>query len=466
MYDFAVVGSGVGGSSIAALLTKKGFKVALFEKDANLGGCSSSFRRKWFLYNAGATTLAGYEQNHPVKEIFDRIGIEPNLKECSIGMEVIQNSKRTKRFKDLPKFIAEINENYPHKKQYDFWQLVYKISKDFYALQGYYYTSKNIFAKYRSLLSFIPFVWKFKKYLFIDAQKFITKFYGGLDDEYKDFLEAQVLIVAQAKLKDVSFFTAAIALAYTFHKNYYVVGGFEKLFDLLTKDIDTVLKKTEVRSIQKVNKYFALNTKHKTFYAKKVILNSTVYKNAALFEEQKLCKEFTKYEKLDNHQGTFVVYMALQTNKTFQKHYQLIKEKNFTYAISKSVFVSFGDDLNEGYISVTASTHTDYRIWYDNYKQKKEALQEEIVNEIMKTFHLEDEDIIELFSATPQTFKRYINREQAGGNAITMKNFITRLPANDTHIKGLYQVGDTTFAAQGWPGVMMGVKNLARLLNV
>ena len=84
----------------------------------------------------------------------------------------------------------------------------------------------------------------------------------------------------------------------------------------------------------------------------------------------------------------------------------------------------------------------------------------------LATFELEADEVVASFSATPQTFKRYINREQVGGNPITMKNFLTKLPSNDTQIKGVYQVGDTTYAAQGWPGVMMGVKNLQRVLDV
>lgn len=153
MFDFAVVGSGVGGSSIAALLSKKGYKVILFEKDVNLGGCSSTFKHKGFLYNAGATTLAGYEQNQPVKELFDLVGIKPKLKEYEVAMEVVHNGKTTKRYKELPKFIEQIEKNYPHKKHYDFWHLIHSINKEFYKVQGYYYTNKNPFTKLSSLFS-------------------------------------------------------------------------------------------------------------------------------------------------------------------------------------------------------------------------------------------------------------------------------------------------------------------------
>lgn len=465
MFDYAVVGSGVGGSSIAALLSKKGYKVLLFEKDANLGGCSSSFYHNGNLYNAGATTLAGYEDGYIVKEIFDAIGFVPDIKECDVSMEVIQGDKRTKRYKDLDLFLQELNKNYHHPKNEAFWKLVYKINQEFYKVGGYRYTNKSFFAKIKSLFSFWPVGLKFGRYIFTNAEDFINKFYNGISKEYKAFLEAQVLIVTQAPLKEINFLTAAVALAYTFNKNHHAVGGFEKLFAGLTKDVDTVLKKTEVEKIHKEKECFRLTTQKDSFYAKNVILNSTVYQSADFFDQEEIKKEFLPYKKLDNFQGTFVCYMTLKTDKNFLHHYQIIKDKEYSYSISNSVFVSFADDFKDGYVSITASTHTDYRLWYDNYEEKREKLQQEIYEDIIQTFKLTSSEIIDCFSATPQTFKRYINREQAGGNPITMKNFILKLPANDTCISGLYRVGDTTFAAQGWPGVMMGVKNLSELIE-
>jgi phytoene dehydrogenase-like protein len=47
-----------------------------------------------------------------------------------------------------------------------------------------------------------------------------------------------------------------------------------------------------------------------------------------------------------------------------------------------------------------------------------------------------------------------------------MKNILPKLPGNDTPIKGLYHVGDSVYAAQGWPGVVMGVNNLKGRLHV
>ncbi|MFT7860301.1 MAG: FAD-dependent oxidoreductase [Sulfurimonas sp.] len=466
MFDFAVVGSGIGGSSIAALLSKKGYRVVMFEKDSNLGGCSGTFHHKGFLYSTGATTLAGYEEGHVVKEIFDQIGITPALTEEEVGMCVLHNGKITKRYRELDRFVSEVDKNYPHKKNEQFWKLVFEINREFHKVKNYRYSNKNLFAKYFSLLSFLPLGWKFRKYLFRDALDFIKEYYKEPESDYIEFLEAQVFIVTQAKLKEINFFTAAVALAYTFNKNYHVVGGFQKLFKELSEGVSEVHKKTEVKLIEKREQDYQLHTDRGEFLAKSVILNSTVYQSDVLFDDQSIKKELSRYKTLDNYQSTFVFYMTLKTDRKFMKHYQLIKEKCFSNSLSNALFVSFSDDFEKGLVSVTASLHTDYRIWYDNYKQKKKTLQNEIFEELMSALEIDKESVLDSFSATPMTYKRYINRTQVGGNAILMKNYITKLPSNDTAIKGLYRVGDTTFAAQGWPGVMMGVRNLARLLDV
>jgi len=99
-------------------------------------------------------------------------------------------------------------------------------------------------------------------------------------------------------------------------------------------------------------------------------------------------------------------------------------------------------------------------------KRKKKELEDILYKTILKRVKIEACEVVECFSASSKTFKHYINRSQLGGNAITMKNFLPFLPGNDTSVKDLYNVGDTVYAAQGWSGVMMGVKNLQRLLDV
>lgn len=473
MFEYAVVGSGVGGSSIAAYLDAKGKDVILFEKEPYLGGCSSTFTHKKFHYNTGATTLAGYQEGFVVKEMFESIGFTPQLIRTDPTIVVMQNGKITPRYREFEKFLSILEQNYPHKKNREFWSLVYKLNEEFYKHKGYYYSGKNLFKKVRSLMSFLPLGLAFFKYFLGSATYFVENFFGEMSSEYKQFLESQVLIVAQAPMNKINFLTLALSLGYSFNENHYVVGGMSHLFDAMTKKMKNVQRESEILCIKKQEGHYKLETKEKTFFAKNVILNSTVYESAKLFDDAQIQNCYKRYEKLYNHQSSFMLYMTIKSDKVFEHHYQIIQDELYEYTISKALFVSISDKSDtllapQGYYSITASIHTDVRFWEDlsHYKAQKKELQEKLLATIMSNLEINKEEIVHSFSATPQSFAHYIKRSQLGGNAITMKNFVPFLPANDTKIEGLYSVGDTVYAAQGWPGVMLGVKNLTRLLDV
>lgn len=473
MFEYAVVGSGVGGSSIAAYLDAKGKEVVLFEKEPYLGGCSSTFTHGKFRYNTGATTLAGYQEGFIVKEMFDTIGVKPDIIPTDPTIVVMQNGKVTPRYRDFEKFLKCVEENYPHPQNRVFWSLIYKLNSDFYKYHGHYYSGKNIFKKLLSLTSFIPLGMAFKEYLLGSAEAFVEKIFGEINAEYKQFMESQILIVAQAPLKEINFLTAALALGYTFNENHYAIGGMSGLFESMTANMKHLKRECEVVHIRRQKEHFELETKEQIYYAKNLILNSTIYESGKFFEDEKIQDYYKSYEKLDNHQSSFMLYMTIKSEKAFEHHYQIIQESTFKHTLSKALFVSVSDKRDrvlapEGHYSITASIHTDVRFWEEkqSYKAQKKELQELLLATIMQNLEIEQEEIVQLFCATPKSFAHYIKRSQLGGNAITMKNFVPFLPSNDTPIKGLYHVGDTVYAAQGWPGVMLGVKNLARLLDV
>ena len=474
MFEYAVVGSGLGGSAIAAYLQKQGKSVVLFEKEPYLGGCSSSFVRHGFTYNTGATTFAGYEDGMMVKELFDRLEYQPELIKTDPSIVVLHNGKTTHRYQNKERFLKEIEHNYPHEKHQEFWNLVYAINKNFYKESGYYYSNKSFFKKVVSLLSFTPLLAKYGIYFFRHADRAIEAFYGAISESYKEFLEAQVLIVTQAPLKEINFFTAALALAYTFNDNYYVKGGFSKLFDGMTKDVEHLHTKSAVVKIRKYHGMYELQTKKGLFLAKNVVLNTTIYDSANFFEDEQIKAYYAKHEKRNNYQSSFMLYATIKTDKKLHHHYQLIQNRTLKMTLSNAIFVSFSDQSDtdmvpQGYYSMSASIHTDVRFWSkdkEEYARQKEALQAILVESIKSALELEDEIFVSLFSATPHTFARYIGRSQLGGSAMSIKNFLPLLPSNDTPIDGLYHVGDSVYAAQGWPGVIFGVKNLTKLLDV
>ncbi|MGM0623607.1 MAG: phytoene desaturase family protein [Campylobacterota bacterium] len=462
MKDYAVVGSGIGGSC-ASLMLSKNYDTTLFEKDSNLGGCSSSFTRFKNRYNTGATTFAGYKKGALVYEFFKSHRVDFETKPLQSALTVVQQGQSFKRLKDFDAFLQEIDRVHPHPKNKAFYTLIRSLNEKFYAIDNYYYSNADFLQKMRSLTSFRTLFWEFKRYLFVSGKDFIKSFFGSISHQYLDYIDNQLLIVAQAKSEEVNFLTTALALGYQFQDNHYVYGGMGTIFEAIAQQLE-VEKNCEITKIQKHANHYTLHSKERSFNAKNIVLNSTIFDSSKLFENSDVKKYLGRYKGFDSNKSAFMLYLQLRSPHDFDHHYQIIEAKPFCHTISNSIFVSFGDNQDKKMQnSVTISIHVDKHHWDDDYETKKEDLEKEILQTLEKRLGIATADIKRYFSAKPFTYKRYINRSTLGGIPMKKQNLIYKLPSNDTPIKGLYMVGDTTFAAQGWPGVMMGVRNLERL---
>jgi phytoene dehydrogenase-like protein len=160
--EFVVVGGGIGGCSIAALLNAHGYDVTLIEKEPTLGGCASSFIRNNNLYNAGATTISGYHDGGIVRKLFDTVGVAPNLISTDPAITILQGDKSCIRYRNLDEFVQQMQQFYPHPKHDTFWKLVHDIGEAFYTLEtNYYYSNRSRLKKIVSLMSFYPLLKQF-----------------------------------------------------------------------------------------------------------------------------------------------------------------------------------------------------------------------------------------------------------------------------------------------------------------
>ena len=141
--DLAVIGSGIGGSLISVLNKDK--NIVLFEKDKNLGGCASTFKKYGTYFNAGATTFMGYEDNHIIKKIFDKAGVLPDILESEVAIRTIQNKKVVDRVQNFEEFLTNLNNVYYHANNRVFWKKIKDIDEKFWKLKNIY------FAKYSKL---------------------------------------------------------------------------------------------------------------------------------------------------------------------------------------------------------------------------------------------------------------------------------------------------------------------------
>ena len=87
-YDVVVIGSGIGGLSCGALLSKYGYKVKVFESHYLAGGCCHMFDHRapdgsLYKFEVGPSIWEGLDRptGNPLRMVFDALGEEVPVKE-------------------------------------------------------------------------------------------------------------------------------------------------------------------------------------------------------------------------------------------------------------------------------------------------------------------------------------------------------------------------------------------------
>jgi phytoene dehydrogenase-like protein len=476
LQDYIVVGGGIGGVVAYSILKKLGKKVLLFEKLDYLGGCAGTFKKDGLFYNVGASTLVGLDENLPLDILLKILDIDKNtipVLPIDPAIVVYTKDKVINRYKDFERAFEEIDKNFPYKNNKNLWNRVKKVStnnwQNIYKLLPF--NPKNYPDLLKKVITNLDYFLSGIKDSLMTAEKVIRHYIPDPDEDYKAFLNSQILMATQCYWDEVNFSFASMGLTYPNLSNYYVKGGMSNFLESIVKDDKNVLKKVKVKSISRVRDIFEVKTNKGEFYTKKVILNRTIWDYCELLDESlkdSFCEvSKKKYSKL---WSSATLYFAVkdENNLLSKHHYQILHDKN-PYTDSYSFFVSVADpcDSVEGYKSITISTHCKIELWEnlskEEYTEKKEKLKEFILENLYKKIPqfrmLPKTDVM---IGTPNTFNRYTGRYKGtvGGIPLRRKYTMLNYPMGITPIKGLYLVGDSVFPGQGYPGVTVGVFNL------
>ena len=119
-YDTIVIGSGIGGLTVAALLAKEGEKVLVLERHYTAGGFTHVFTRKGYEWDVGIHYIGEVQRpNSAIKKIFDYV-TNRKLEWADMGEvydRIIIGNKTYDLVKGVDNFQKQLFEYFPVEKE-------------------------------------------------------------------------------------------------------------------------------------------------------------------------------------------------------------------------------------------------------------------------------------------------------------------------------------------------------------
>lgn len=480
-YDIIIAGSGMGGMSAGAMLSSAGFKVLILEAAHAPGGCSSSFYRKGYWFETGATTLTGFDKHQPLWKLEKETGIKIPRIELQPSMAVHLGGYCLFRHHSLEQWIEEISGVFGQKsEQRSFWKLAKNVADIVWkaSLDNPRFPPQKV-SEWLELLTnnqladawVLPYAFK--------SVKTVMSNFGTTNPDFSRFVDEQLMITAQSKAVDTPFLFGAPALTYTNYSNYYVPGGLLTMVDTIRDYIDrrggALYTKEAVRKIVQKGDSYAVFTQKKKYQARVVVSNIPVWNLPELTVgtmKQYFQKESRRFDK-----AWGAVTLGMVTKDTYPDglplHHQIHLDKNekVSSVESDSIFVSLSHPNDEkrnrnGNRVLNISCHTRPEPWFSKgkgYDSEKRKIEQHIIRILDKKMPgFGKDEIINVFSGTPVTWQNWVYRKKGrvGGIPQSMARSLLDWTPASPPFKNLYMCGDTVFPGQGIPGVTLSGINV------
>ncbi len=485
-----VVGAGIGGLTAGALLARRGYDVVIFDQAGVPGGCASTFQRRGFTFDVGATQVAGLEPGGIHQRIFAELGVPlPEASQCDPACAVFLpgEDQPVSVWRDPPRWRAERQRQFPGSEP--LWRLLDDLFQPSWAFQARdpVLPPRNSWDLWQLLQALRPGTLRTVPHTFSTVGDALRRY--GLHQNWRlrSFLDLQLKLYSQVNAEETALLYAATALGvsqaprglYHLHGSMQVLS--ERLVEGLVAHGGELRLRHRVEAIQvgAAGRVSGVRVRHpqrgETWIetADHVVANVTVQNLVGLLGDQAPRGYVQRVEKLPPASGAFVVYLGVKERAIPEgcpPHLQFLYDYEGPIAENNSLFVSVsrpGDGrAPAGQATITASSFTDVAAWSHcrDYAAMKRDYTEKAVARLGQFFDLHEGNILHLEAATPRTFERFTARDQGGVGGLGQR-LATFGPfgfANRTPIRGLWLTGDSTHPGEGTAGVSYSALTVVR----
>jgi len=465
-YDVIIVGSGIGGLTCGALLSKRGYKVLVLEQHYQVGGYCSSFERRGFLFNTGVEDVSGLAERGPITYLLRELGLEKEDLFVRNTTRYIHRGREIKA-ENLEEIIKLLSDMFPDEKE--------NIPAFFIEAKKAYDECYKDTEIYGTPLPAELIVKLFGDRKLLDYPREHSHFYDWMSktykekfDEYfknedlKELLCALLGYIGTEPEKTSASSALTACVSYYLYGGYFPKGGAQRFANSLKDVIESQDGKVLTR--YKVDKILVENGEVRGVkVGEKILKAPVVVANAnakttflELIGEDKLDKTFVEYIKgLKMSPSCFMVFLGVDMD--LSNYPTLIKNLDEDYEI----VINSNADPNlapKGKASITILTHANYRDFpergTEEYSKKKREMAEMLIQKAEKVIPGLSKHIIVQDAATPKTFERYTLMPEGALYSFDQSIGVKR-PYFKTPIKGLYLASASTFPGGGIEAVVI-----------
>jgi phytoene dehydrogenase-like protein len=482
-YDVLVVGSGMGALTSACLLARDGLRVAVLEQNWLPGGCTSSYWRKGFVFESGATTLVGLDAQMPLRHLLDELGLDLPAVPLELPMQVhLADGQVLNRYQDLDQWIAEAERVFGPQGQRPFWEFCYRVSQfvwDTSLRQTAFPPTRLadlVACAARASLRQVSYA----RYALYSTEWLLKKYGLWGNRQFVDFVNEQLLITAQNHAPEVNVLFGATALCYTNYGNYYVNGGLinlvKPLADYLERQGGAVWLRHHVAQVRAVPGGYEATCTRKgkpdvAFRGRFVVSGIPINNTLPLFAQG---------GAKPAPQPGFIARLAAkvlpspQLNSAFQMgigfrrraelpsiHHQVHLPQPLPGTGSASIFVSFSHPADHSRADEpglgVASVSTHVRHPAANMGFDKALAEQAILDTLASRGLLAREDVVYIHSSTPAAWEKWTQRAHGFVGGYPQYMAIKPWQMLDARLdgRGAYLCGDTAYPGQGIPGATL-----------
>ncbi|MGQ4649143.1 C-3',4' desaturase CrtD [Lyngbya aestuarii] len=493
-FRIVVIGAGIGGLTAGALLACRGYRVLVLDQALVPGGCASTFKRRGFTFDVGATQVAGLEPGGIHRRIFDELEIDlPAATPCDPACAVFLpgETEPINIWRDPEKWKKERQRQFPGSEP--FWQLMTTLFNASWKFQARdpVLPPRSLWDMWQLTSAVRPDTLITLPFTFTTVGDALRRYGLYENQRLRTFLDLQLKLYSQVDADQTALLYAATALGVSQEPQglFHLQGSMQALSDRLVAALEKyggkLLMRHTVEQIEvsdgKASSIRIRNQKTGAVWtesADQVVANVTVQNLVKLLGEAATAGYQRRVSKLPPASGAFVIYLGVDQSAIPQAcppHLQFLYDYSGPIGENNSLFVSVskpGDGrAPEGKATITASSFTDAAKWWqgsgEDYDTLKQQYSQEAIARLADYFYLKPETIIHQEAATPRTFAHYTGREQGivGGIGQRVATFGPFGFATRTPVKSLWLVGDSTHPGEGTAGVSYSALTAVRQIE-